>query len=56
MKPANFRMSKEDYKAHLSRLIVALVRKHGELTVGAVHEMANRLIITHGVRDAAKYV
>jgi hypothetical protein len=54
--PSNFRMSKAEYMQHLERLILELVRKHGELSVGAVQEMANQLIIQYGVRDAHKHV
>lgn len=49
-------MSKAEYKQHLSRLLVALVRKHGEMTVMALHERANQLIVTHGVDDAINHV
>jgi hypothetical protein len=49
-------MSREEYREHLARLITALVRKHGPMTVRAVHEMANQLIVQHGVRDAWQFV
>jgi hypothetical protein len=54
--PPNFVMSRAEYMEHLERLIVALVRKHGELKVGAVQELANQLIVQYGVRDAHRFV
>lgn len=54
--PQNVMLSNAHYKSLLSELIVALVRKHGELTVGAVTELANGLIVRHGILDAKKFV
>lgn len=49
-------MTQEEYKQHLANLIRALLREHGGLTVRAIHEMANQLIVQHGVRDAHRFV
>lgn len=49
-------MSEDEYKSHLATVILALVRKHSGLTIIAIYEMANQLIVQHGVRDAAKFV
>lgn len=54
--PPKFVMSKTEYKQHLGRLLVALVRKHGPMTVLALQERANQLIILYGVRDAWEFV
>jgi len=54
--PPNFQMSKDEYLEHLNRLVVALVRRHGQLTVRAVHELANSAIAQYGIRDAADRV
>lgn len=49
-------MSKAEYKRCLSALLVAIVRKHGEMSFQALHERANQLIITHGVDGAIDHV
>lgn len=49
-------ISKAEYRQCLSRLLVAIVRKHGEMTVMALNERANQLIITHGVDGAINHV
>ena len=48
--------AREWYLRHLTVLVRAIVVKHGPMTVGAIHEMANHLIARHGVRDAHKFV
>lgn len=49
-------MTDLEYREHLKRLVVALVRKHGMLTIVAIHEMANQIIIRHGIREAVNHV
>ena len=48
--------AREWYKRHLANLVREIVRKHAPITVGAVHELANGLIVRHGVVDAWKFV
>jgi hypothetical protein len=36
-------------------LILALIDKH-DLTIAGLNEMANQLMMQHGLRDAAKFV
>lgn len=55
-KPPNFPMSRSEYKRHLSRLVLAIVRKHGEMTVGRCHELVNEAIAKYGIRDAAERI
>ncbi len=42
-------ISKAEYQAHLTRLVREIVRKHGEMTVGELHQRVNRFIVAHGV-------
>lgn len=50
------RMSRDDYMACLKDLVLALVERHGELSVRSVHELANLAIITHGIDAAAAQI
>lgn len=54
--PPNFPMTRSEYLAHLARLVEALLRAHGPLSVRAVQEMANQLIVQHGIRDAHRFI
>lgn len=54
--PPNFKISKEEYMQHLRALVVALVRRHGQLTVRTTHELVNSAIAQYGIRDAADCV
>lgn len=51
--PLNTVLSREDYFVHLVDLVRALTQVHGELSLGAMTELANQEIITRGIIGAA---
>ena len=47
--------SKEEENELVLDLILALIDKH-DLTIAGLNEMANELIMQHGLREAVKFV
>jgi len=50
------KFSRAVYMDELLRLVEAIVRRHGALKVGAVHELANQEIVQGGILGAAERV
>lgn len=50
------RMSRAEYMACLKDLVLALVERHGELSVRSIQELANQAIITYGIDAAAAQI
>lgn len=50
------RMTRSQYMECLVELVSVLIKKHGEITVGALQELANRAILQYGIDNAAARV
>jgi hypothetical protein len=49
-------LSEDEEKELILDLIFALLDKHEALTMIALNEMVNQLVMQHGLRDAARFV